>query len=157
MLLAGFLDGKTVCDVGCGVGRVADIIPPDRYVGIDIDEEALERARHDHPDHAFREDIGGPYPGTDICLFQTVLQHIPDDKLGGLLARTKGNVLIVEYMHPWLRGPKKKNAHHRSRLDYIAAMRGLFGSKETMAWHMPTKYQVHPKRTMSLSFLEILK
>ena len=52
-------------DLGCGTGLLLDLLPvaPDRYLGIDISEGMLERARAKHPDHRFvRGDIQNVSP-----------------------------------------------------------------------------------------------
>ncbi|MEO1084230.1 MAG: methyltransferase domain-containing protein, partial [Acidobacteriota bacterium] len=42
-----------VLDVGCGVGKLAQSIAPDRYVGVDLDSESIEMARLSCPGHTF--------------------------------------------------------------------------------------------------------
>lgn len=45
----------SVLDVGCGTGLLLDLvdIPPDRYLGVDVSEGMLSRAREKHPEHRF--------------------------------------------------------------------------------------------------------
>lgn len=83
-----------VCDVGCGTGRCAEAFSPDRYVGIDINEDAIRVARREYPRYTF-ETVGwdDPYPVVDTYLFYTVLLHIPDDELIGIFNKTcNGNI-----------------------------------------------------------------
>ena len=43
-----FLKGR-VFNLGCGSGKLAGIVPPDFYLGVDIDEHSLDRARSGLP------------------------------------------------------------------------------------------------------------
>ncbi|MEO1369204.1 MAG: class I SAM-dependent methyltransferase, partial [Acidobacteriota bacterium] len=61
-----WLRGGRVLDVGCGVGKLAQSIDPDRYVGVDLDPESVEIARRNCPEHTFwtwadfeASDLGG--------------------------------------------------------------------------------------------------
>lgn len=47
-----YLEGS-VLDYGCGVGALADHIPPQRYVGVDDDAASLDIAKTLHPSHSF--------------------------------------------------------------------------------------------------------
>ena len=47
-----FLKGR-VLDYGCGSGGLAKIIPADRYLGIEIDRDSLQRTQSRFPDHSF--------------------------------------------------------------------------------------------------------
>jgi 2-polyprenyl-3-methyl-5-hydroxy-6-metoxy-1,4-benzoquinol methylase len=68
-----------VLDIGCATGTLAESIEPARYVGVDIDEGALEQARANHPQHRFIE----PAELGDDETFQTVvalavIEHVED-------------------------------------------------------------------------------
>jgi SAM-dependent methyltransferase len=152
--LGEIINKQKVCDVGCGVGRVAGLFHEDRYVGIDTDAEAIREARDCFPFHTFRLWRQGRYPTADIYLFQTVLQHIPNEQVPDMLARTNGNVLIVEYMHPWIRARGAPTSHHRSEEVYRMMMHNLFGVAAKQSIQMETKYQIDPKQKMVLTFLE---
>ena len=55
-----------VADLGCGTGLLLELldIGPERYVGLDISEGMLRRARTKFPKHEFQEgNIEGPMPG----------------------------------------------------------------------------------------------
>lgn len=45
-------DGR-VLDFGCGVGKLAEWIEAERYLGVDPHQESLAMARAHHPDHEF--------------------------------------------------------------------------------------------------------
>ena len=42
-----------VLDFGCGVGRLARVIHPENYLGVDSDSASLDLARKWNPEHAF--------------------------------------------------------------------------------------------------------
>jgi SAM-dependent methyltransferase len=49
---------SSILDVGCGYGRLLDLLPSDwqgDYLGIDISPDFLELARMSYPDREFRE------------------------------------------------------------------------------------------------------
>jgi len=102
-LVRYFVGEGKVCDVGCGIGRVAPLFEPDRYIGIDINEKAVVRARKEIPDHDFEVVEHGEYPPADTYLFHTVALHIPDDELPNVASRLRGRVVIFESMDRSLR------------------------------------------------------
>jgi 2-polyprenyl-3-methyl-5-hydroxy-6-metoxy-1,4-benzoquinol methylase/putative flippase GtrA len=68
-----------ILDIGCASGVLAERISADRYLGVDIDSGAIEKARASHPDHRFEyvADLA------DDELFDTVvalavIEHVPD-------------------------------------------------------------------------------
>jgi 2-polyprenyl-3-methyl-5-hydroxy-6-metoxy-1,4-benzoquinol methylase len=42
-----------VLDYGCGIGTLAELIPADRYFGVDVDTESIQIAKTKHSDHSF--------------------------------------------------------------------------------------------------------
>lgn len=85
-----------VLDFGCGVGRlVRHLAPPAReYLGMDICGEALEFARKAHGansvlfEHASSLEMM-PDGYFDLTVCCTVLQHVPDSEIDGLMAELK--------------------------------------------------------------------
>jgi SAM-dependent methyltransferase len=53
----GDLRNKSVCDVGCGIGKLADYLEEKnlkvKYTGYDISEKIIEKAHELHPNHNF--------------------------------------------------------------------------------------------------------
>jgi SAM-dependent methyltransferase len=48
-------DGDTICELGCGTGRLADLVPPGvHYAGLDWSAEVITLARHRRPHAEFR-------------------------------------------------------------------------------------------------------
>jgi 2-polyprenyl-3-methyl-5-hydroxy-6-metoxy-1,4-benzoquinol methylase len=60
---AGFLQPKTVLDVGCGIGRVSSAFDGCRYTGIDVSPLAIEFARRAYP--------AGEYIVADLAKWHT--------------------------------------------------------------------------------------
>lgn len=112
-----------VCDVGCGTGRLARWLPADRYLGLDINEEAIRRAQVELPEHRFvHMAYGTPLPAADTYLFWTVLLHVPDSELGRVIRTIPGlpgrQVIVVETMDPVYRDGRFN--YQRDRLEYVA-------------------------------------
>lgn len=76
---------KTVCDAGCGAGKVIKLWARERtetsFYGYDVSPQALELASQDRPQNCvFRPgSVLRPEPG-DALLLLDVLEHIPDWK-----------------------------------------------------------------------------
>lgn len=95
--LVGLIGDASVLEFGCGVGRLAGLFAPERYTGIDICPEAIERAQSAHPAHRFTLD--GELPAADVTLLHTVLLHVPDGELGKLISRLSSpRVLVSEIL-----------------------------------------------------------
>jgi 2-polyprenyl-3-methyl-5-hydroxy-6-metoxy-1,4-benzoquinol methylase len=74
-----FIKAGQVLDYGCGIGLLAQYIPAERYVGLDVDEPSLEQARQEFPTHRFfhvSEFI--PDRKFDTMLMVGVILYIPD-------------------------------------------------------------------------------
>lgn len=79
-----YLQGR-VLDFGCGRGRLCDLVPADRFVGLDSSPDALDAAHQLHPHHRFLpagqlEDQSG----FDTIIAMAVIGYIVD--LPGLLS-----------------------------------------------------------------------
>jgi 2-polyprenyl-3-methyl-5-hydroxy-6-metoxy-1,4-benzoquinol methylase len=69
-----YLQGK-ILDVGCGIGALSELVSPDSYFGIDIDEESLKTARKKYPQYRFMKE----YPENtqfDTAVLVAVIEHI---------------------------------------------------------------------------------
>ena len=111
-----------VLEVGCGPGRLARLFHPADYLGLDICPDAIARAREAAPGHLFMIDDGLPYPAYDVTLFHTVLLHVPDHELRGVISRiTGGYVLVSEILGRHLRRPGLPPVFNREAQDYEAA------------------------------------
>jgi SAM-dependent methyltransferase len=91
--VAGPGPGKTVLDIGCGVGATLGAFEPDyRAIGYDPSADAIEFGRRRHPGCDLR--VGGveaaiaAVPSADVVLLNDVIEHVPDDR--ALLAPVAG-------------------------------------------------------------------
>jgi 2-polyprenyl-3-methyl-5-hydroxy-6-metoxy-1,4-benzoquinol methylase len=80
-ITASVKSGESVIDVGCGSGRLLDILPQGiNYLGIDSSEKLLELAKSNYPNHQFQL---GKLPELKITeqfdqvFCKAVLHHIP--------------------------------------------------------------------------------
>lgn len=71
-----YIHGK-VLDYGCGVGALVELCKPDSYLGVDINEKAIEVARKNHPGFHFVTDIpqGEKF---DTIISLAVIEHVSD-------------------------------------------------------------------------------
>jgi trans-aconitate methyltransferase len=69
----------SVLDVGCHDGPLCELVPADRYLGVDIDEQILMEARRNYPEHRFvaadEVDAGIEF---DTVVSLAVVEHVPD-------------------------------------------------------------------------------
>nr|WP_283091922.1 class I SAM-dependent methyltransferase [Magnetospirillum sulfuroxidans] len=75
-----------VLDFGCGRGRLCDLVPAERFVGLDADPTALAEARRLHPGYTFlhADQLDGQ-SGFDTIIAMAVIGYVAD--LPGLLSR----------------------------------------------------------------------
>lgn len=78
---AGSLEGLSVLDVGCGYGDILGMLPPCNYLGIDVDEGAVEQARRLWPGHCFK--VTGTPTSCDVILAIGTL-HVCEDPRAAL-------------------------------------------------------------------------
>jgi SAM-dependent methyltransferase len=84
--------GERVLDIGCGVGASVRYLPAGvRYVGIDISEAYIARARTDYADRGdfFCVDVGAARAETlgqfDLAFSFGVLHHLSDEMVGRVI------------------------------------------------------------------------
>jgi SAM-dependent methyltransferase len=70
-----FLKGR-VLDYGCGSGGLAEIISADRYLGIEIDRDSLQRAQSRFPDHRFISELPERGEKFDTVVSLAVIEHV---------------------------------------------------------------------------------
>jgi 2-polyprenyl-3-methyl-5-hydroxy-6-metoxy-1,4-benzoquinol methylase len=96
-----YLRGR-VLDFGCNDGALLEFCPRDGYVGLDIAENGLARARAAHPGVRFVTEIG-PDEKFDTVAALAMIEHVPDP--GGMLARFAGMLapggrIVLTTPHP---------------------------------------------------------
>lgn len=112
-----------VVELGCGYGRLAGAFAPERYLGLDVNPAAIEKARTFAPRHRFRLiDFDAALPAADLCLAYTVLLHVDDRNIRDLARRITasfGKLLIVEILGRRGRdGRSSVPNYRRDRRDY---------------------------------------
>ena len=75
----------SVFEFGCGDGRLSPAFSADQYAGYDINPTALRAAAEANPRHRYVSE----WEPADTWLAWTVLLHVPDDELPGLLQRVR--------------------------------------------------------------------
>ena len=68
-----------VLDVGCGSGVLAGFVSPERYLGIDLDDDSLIRAKRYFPKHCFLSRFPAPEEQEkfDVVAALAVIEHVP--------------------------------------------------------------------------------
>ncbi|HEY9380389.1 MAG TPA: methyltransferase domain-containing protein [Burkholderiales bacterium] len=67
-----------VLDVGCGSGAMAQFVPPERYVGVEPDEQSLAIARACYPRHRFISSLPTDGEQFDTVISLAVIEHVHD-------------------------------------------------------------------------------
>jgi 2-polyprenyl-3-methyl-5-hydroxy-6-metoxy-1,4-benzoquinol methylase len=106
-----------VLDVGCGAGCLAAFVPANRYVGVDINEDALRQAKQTFPDHVFASVLPDDRR-FDTVVALAVIEHVKQPQLFlQILADklTQGGQIVLTTPHPSFR-----------RVHDLGALLGLF-------------------------------
>jgi SAM-dependent methyltransferase len=129
-IVADMAPTGSVVELGCGYGRLAGAFAADRYLGLDINPNAVAAARERNPRHEFRlvrDDE--PLPPADTIFSYAVLLHICDDDIMPFLARmcsAAGQVIIGEVMDPRWRREGDPPVYNRDPEEYVIRM-SMFG------------------------------
>ena len=106
-VLAAIIKGRPVCEVGCGYGRLAGAFEDDKYIGVDINAEAIVRAKRTHTTHSFHTIDEYRYPPTMSKFAYTVCMHVPDDEyqtmIEAMCESTGEQIVIAEILGSHLR------------------------------------------------------
>lgn len=132
--IAALLDGlefETVLDVGCGFGRIGELVwrlRPDisRYVGLDISEDQLAAARRRVPAGEFRiadvRHLEGIEPA-DLVVASEILMHIPPGNVAAVAAALRGLALRHLVTVDW-DAPGQEAGNYCFGHDYAALFPG---------------------------------
>lgn len=117
------LSYNRVIDFGCGTGRLCQSFKPESYLGIDIDEEALDNAKERFSHYSFQKLPEGPLRA-DLYLAYSVFHYLSDRQLHEVLKNIRCKWLVVGEML----GKEWKNhdltaPHYRDLNDYVKLMR----------------------------------
>ena len=107
----------TVCEFGCGDGRLAAAFNPKAYAGYDINCHALAAAQKANPDHLFLSEL----VPADTILAYTVLLHIPDDEIESVIEQflPYKRIVIGEMMGRQWRRPGNPPVFNRNLEEYV--------------------------------------
>ena len=79
---------NTIMDFGCGYGRLSENFNPEKYIGIDLNPKAIEKAKENNPMYNYYEvNIDSEYPKCDVVFAHTVFLHNDDQTLTSILKR----------------------------------------------------------------------
>ncbi|WP_196772896.1 class I SAM-dependent methyltransferase [Pseudodesulfovibrio alkaliphilus] len=135
--------GERVLEVGFGHGALNRKLGPFKeYLGVDLDDDAVEQARQTHPGEEylaadiagqrFTEALGERRFDTILCY--NVLEHVPDDAaaLGNMMRalRPQGRLVLFVPAMPTLYGDLDRLAGHHRRytLSVLATLLSDLGS-----------------------------
>jgi SAM-dependent methyltransferase len=101
---------RRVLDVGCGPGTNASRFAGAEYVGVDVNERYLARARSSHRGQFIQADLAtadlSSFGSFDMVLVNSFLHHLPDDAVNQLLTQLQqllapdGRIHILELVVP---------------------------------------------------------
>lgn len=160
-----YLEGR-ILDFGCGIGVLADLVPADRYVGVDIDKESIQIAQKRLPGHSFFTVDEFEAEGLfDSIVSLAVIEHVanPEELMsyfvrmlrsGGRIVLTTPNPRYEIFQHTGAHlGLFSKEAHdeHQSLMDraglqelavkcdltLILYRRFLFGANQLAVYETP--------------------
>jgi SAM-dependent methyltransferase len=148
-LTAAVGDQWPLLEVGCGVGRLAAVFAPERYIGVDINPAAVAAARRSLPDHVIRiTDKGYVLPEAPSALLYTVMLHVGDDQMREMLGEVSAGrerVIIAEIMDARWRNPDQHvPVFNRNPEDYILAMGDLGFALASYVKRPYRRYDVEP-------------
>jgi SAM-dependent methyltransferase len=72
-----YLKGK-VLDYGCGSGALATLIDSDKYLGVEIDEISLQKAKLTYPKYSFASKLPDSSYKFDTIVSLAVIEHVGD-------------------------------------------------------------------------------
>jgi hypothetical protein len=117
-----------VIDFGCGWGRFSKAVPKDRYIGVDINPDAIALAKQQNPGYSFIEvNESDEYPVADVCMAYTVFLHIDDTLLSHTIDRLiKSDVktfIVAEILGREWRRDGDPPVFNRNLDDYVDIFR----------------------------------
>lgn len=116
---------NSLLDFGCGYGRLTASFDKDKYIGVDLNPLALQKATEDNPGYRYYEiDVEAKeYPNADIGLAYTVFLHLDDlvldNTLSILLKYINKYFIVAEILGREWRRPGNPPVFNREKEEYI--------------------------------------
>jgi SAM-dependent methyltransferase len=128
--LRGIIDSSGgVIEIGCGYGRLCRAFPADKYIGYDVNPEALELARQKNPNYRFELiEPAAPLSKAGTALIYAVALHISDEELLRFLTpvcEAAPVIVLVELMDVRWRRMGNPPVFNRDPEHYILTMARL--------------------------------
>ena len=67
-----------ILDVGCGAGTLATLVDSKKYLGVEIDEISLQKAKSTFPTHQFSRSLPNTGEKFDTVVSLAVIEHVKD-------------------------------------------------------------------------------
>lgn len=113
-----------VIDFGCGEGDLCKLFAQSGYLGLDIDERSIDRARAKHFNYRFEQPKQMVY-SADLCLASRVFNELNDESIHDLLRRMRCKwLLIADSFSQNNNETTVVPFYTRNRESYINLMRG---------------------------------
>ncbi len=136
---------ETILDFGCGYRRfLCKTFQPNKYIGIDLNPQAIQEARKLYPEYFFKEiEVDSEYDNADIVIAYTVFLHLDDDTLGSILTRLrkacKKHLIVGEILGREWRRPGNPPVFNRNFDDYMNLL-------QRYGFHIINEYKLPYKR-----------
>ncbi len=155
--LTKLCDGKSITEIGCGIGRLSPAFHPEHYIGIDINPKVLEIAESKNKHYKYLLDNQeDPYPDADVRLVYTVLLHIDDGYIGDFiknLCEGTERVVVAEIMERKWRRPGNPPVFNREAKEYITLFEKCGFEKDYHNEKVYERYKDWPGGPHNITFL----
>lgn len=99
VLVSDLVGDDTVVEVGCGQGRFSRAFKPEQYIGMDLNQAAIDISRSENPDYQF--EVLREYseiPKRDVMLLHSAALHVPDEEIDELFSQANKRIVLAETM-----------------------------------------------------------
>lgn len=117
------LGALDVIDFGCGDGSLCQAFSKNRYLGLDIDDAMLERARTSFEGYAFKKPSGEVY-ASDLLVASNVFYEINNIELDKILSSLRCKWLLLAEPLAGQGDSRIRPFYSRDKEGYVKLMRG---------------------------------